>query len=116
MTAGHGNVVPLHILDIAAAVADEVVMFLAFGFEAGGAATDGELTHEIHLYQFSQIVIGCGARTARVEAVYGFEDFRSGVVPLVLHQKCHDAVALWSAAETALFQREPDGFCVDFQV
>src|ERR1700675_4262088 len=40
-----GHVVPLHVLYIAAAVADEVVMPHALGIEARGAALDGHFTH-----------------------------------------------------------------------
>jgi hypothetical protein len=42
---GPGHVVPLDVLNVAAAVADEVVMPHAFGIEARGAALDGDFTH-----------------------------------------------------------------------
>src|SRR6185295_8116673 len=44
------HVVPLHILNIAAAVANEMVMPLAFRIESRGAALDGHLTHQTRLH------------------------------------------------------------------
>src|SRR6266404_5220931 len=55
-----GHVVPLHVLYIAAAVADEVVMLRAFRIEARGAALDGHFTHQTRLDQVPQIVISRG--------------------------------------------------------
>jgi ABC-type hemin transport system ATPase subunit len=40
-----GHVVPLNVLNIAAAVADEVVMLHAFRIESRGPALDGHFTH-----------------------------------------------------------------------
>jgi hypothetical protein len=45
-----GHVVPLHILDVAASVADEVVMTHAFGIEARSAALDGYFPHQTGKY------------------------------------------------------------------
>src|SRR4029077_948038 len=52
-----GYVVPLHVLNIAAAVANEVVMPHAFRIESRGAALDGHSTHQTRLHQVPQIVI-----------------------------------------------------------
>ena len=57
-----GHVVPFQVLNIAAAVADEVVMSRAFGVESCGAALDGHFTHQARLYQVPQIVISRGPR------------------------------------------------------
>lgn len=55
-----GQVVPLHVLYIAAAVADEVVMPRAFRIESRGAALDGHFTHQTRLHQVPQIVVSGG--------------------------------------------------------
>jgi len=55
-----GHVVPIHILNIAAAVANEVVMPHAFRIESRGAALHGHFTHQTRLHQVSQIVISRG--------------------------------------------------------
>src|SRR5260370_35888141 len=55
-----GHVVPLDVLYIAAAVADEVVMLRAFRIESCGAALDGHFTHQTCLDQVPQIVISRG--------------------------------------------------------
>src|ERR1700682_5190361 len=52
-----GHVVPLNVLNIAAAVADEVVMPHAFRIESRGAALDGHFTHQTRLHQVPQLVI-----------------------------------------------------------
>src|SRR5437764_1197731 len=52
-----GHVVPLHVLNIAAAVTDEVVMAHAFQVESPGAALDGHFPHQTRLHQVSQVVI-----------------------------------------------------------
>ena len=55
-----GHVVPLNVLNIAAAVADEVVMLHAFRIESRGAALDGHFAHQTRLHQVPQIVISRG--------------------------------------------------------
>ena len=55
-----GHIVPLHVLNIAAAIADEMVMAHAFGVESRGAALDGHFTHQTRLHQIPQIVISRG--------------------------------------------------------
>src|SRR5208283_3049664 len=45
-----GHVVPLHVLYIATAVADEVVMPDTFRIKARGAAFDGHFTHQASLH------------------------------------------------------------------
>ena len=56
-----GNIVPLHILHIAAAVADKVVMPHAFRIESRGAALDGHFPDQTRLHQVPQIVISRGS-------------------------------------------------------
>ena len=99
-----GHVVPLHILNIAAAVADEMVMPHPFRIESRRAALDGHFTHQTRLHQISQIVIGRGPGRARIQAIHGFKDFRSRGMPGVFHQKCHHGVALRSAPQPAALQ------------
>src|SRR5208283_5992613 len=53
----YGYVVPLHVLNIAAAVADEVVMPHACRIESRRAALHGHFTHQTRLHQVPQIVI-----------------------------------------------------------
>jgi hypothetical protein len=103
--SGPGHVVPLEVLDIAAAVADKVVMPHAFGIEACGPAFDGYFSHQSRLDQVAQIVIGCGSRGARIHPIHGFEDFRSRWVALAFHQECHQGVALWRTPQPAAVQR-----------
>src|ERR1035441_8724896 len=57
---GPGHIVPLNILNIAAAVADEVVMPHALRVESRAAALDGHFTHQTRLHQVPQIVISRG--------------------------------------------------------
>src|SRR5580658_7836280 len=56
-----GHVVPLNVLNISAAVADEVMMQQAFGIESRGAALDGHFAHQSCLHQVTQIVISGGS-------------------------------------------------------
>ena len=56
-----GHVVPLNVLNVSAAVADEVMMEQAFGIESRGAALDRHFTHQACLHQVPQIVISCGS-------------------------------------------------------
>src|ERR1700742_602750 len=53
-----GHVVPLDVLNISAAVADEMMMQQSLGIETRGAAFDGHFTHQACLHQVTQIVIG----------------------------------------------------------
>src|SRR5712691_6571203 len=99
-----GNAVPLHVLNIAAAVADEVVMPHAFSIESRSAALDGHFTHQTRLHQVPQIVISRGPGRARIHAIHGFKDLRSRGMPVEFHQMCHHAVALRSATQPAAFQ------------
>jgi len=99
-----GHVIPFNILDVAAAVADEVVMLHALGIEARGPTLDGHFTHQARLHQVPQIVISSGPGRARVHAIYGFGDFRSRGMPVVLQQECHHGVALRSAAQSAAIE------------
>jgi hypothetical protein len=99
-----GHVVPLNVLNIPAAVANEVMMQQAFGIESRGTAFDRHFTHQARLHQVTQIVISRGPGGARIHAIHGFEDFDSGGMPVVFRQEGHHGVALWSAAQSAAFQ------------
>ena len=99
-----GDVIPLHILDIAAAVADEVVMPHAFRVESSRAALGGHFTHQTRLHQVPEIVISSGPGTARIFAIYSREDFRGGGMSGVLHQERHHGVALRSAPQSTGLQ------------
>src|SRR5581483_455415 len=55
-----GHVVPINVPNIAAAVADEVVMPHAFQIESRGAALHGNFTHQTRLHQVPQIFISRG--------------------------------------------------------
>ncbi len=96
-----GHVVPLHILNLAAVVADEVVMQHTLGIEAGGTSLDGDFTHQTCFHQIPQIVISCGPGRARIHAIDSFEDLRRRGMPVLFHQECHHGVALGSAAQPA---------------
>ena len=99
-----GYVAPFNVLDIAAAVADEVVMPYAFRIESRGAALHGHFTHQTRLHQVPQIVISRGPGRARINPIHGFEDFGSRGMPVVFHQECHHGVALRGTPQTAVFQ------------
>jgi hypothetical protein len=99
-----GHVVPLNVLNISAAVANEVMMQQAFGIESRGAALDCHFTHQARLHQVAQIVIGRGPGRARIHAIHGFEDFDSRGMPVVFHQEGHHSVTLRGAAQPAAFQ------------
>src|SRR4029077_13793382 len=55
-----GHAVPLNVLDVAAAIADEVVMPHALGIESRGSAFDGHFTYQARIHQVAQIVISGG--------------------------------------------------------
>jgi hypothetical protein len=55
-----GHVIPLKVLNISAAVADEVMVQQAFGIESRGAALDRHFTHQACLHQVTQIVVSGG--------------------------------------------------------
>src|ERR1700751_2799833 len=99
-----GHVVPLDVFNVAAAVADEVVMPHAFRIESGGATLDGHFAHQSRLHQVPQIVIGCGSRGTRIHVIHAFEDFRSRRVAVAFHQECHHSVALRRAPQPAALQ------------
>jgi hypothetical protein len=104
--------VPLDVFDVAAAVADEVVMLQVFGIVASGAAFDGDLPDEARFYEVAEVVVGGGAGGARVDAVDGFEDFGGGGVLVVIEQKGHDAEALRCEAQAIIFESLPDSLRV----
>jgi hypothetical protein len=100
-----GHVVPLHVLHIGAAVADEVVVQQTFQIEPPGAALDGHFPHQTRLHQVPQIVISCGSGRAGIHAIHSSEDFRRRGMPLVVLQECHHGVALRSTTQPAAVQR-----------
>ena len=99
-----GHIVPLNILNVSAAVADEVMMQQAFGIESRGAALDRHFPHQAGLHQVAQIVIGRGPGGARIHPIHGFKDFDSRGMPVLFHQECHHGIALRSAPQPAAFQ------------
>ena len=98
------NVVPFNVLNVSAAVADEVVMQQAFGIESRRAAFDRHFTHQACLHQVTQIVISGGPGRAGIGAIHGFEDLDGSGVPVPLRQEGHHGVALRGAAQPAAFQ------------
>lgn len=91
---GPGHVEPGNVLDIAATVADEVVMLHAFRVEARGTTLDGYFTNQPRLYQVPQVVVSRGSGRARVHTIHGFEDFPSRRMPVVFHEERHHGIAL----------------------
>ena len=104
--------VPIDVLNIAAAVTDEVVMPHVFRIESRGAALDGHFTHQTRLHQVPQIVISCSPRRARIQPIHALENFRSRRMPGAFHQKGQDRVALRSAPQSAAIQRPLNRFNV----
>jgi hypothetical protein len=98
------HVVPVHILDAAASVADKVVVPHAFGIEPPGAPFDSHFANQSRLYQISQIVISRRSRRTRIDTIHCLEDFSRRGMADVIHQKCHHSVPLCSAAEAVVFQ------------
>ena len=94
------NAVPFHVLNVAAAVADEVVMPHASGIEARSPALGGHFTHQSRLDQIAQIVISCCPRRSRIGPIDGLKNFCRRRMPLGFHQKRHDSIALRSAPQT----------------
>ncbi len=103
-----GDGVPLDVFDLAAAVADEVVVLVVPGVVAGGAAFSGDLAHETGLDEVAEVVVGGGAGGAWVDAVDGLEDFGRGGVIVVRQQERHDAVALRGETQAAVLKSLPD--------
>ncbi len=56
-----GDGVPVDVFDVAAAVADEVVVLFVLGVVAGGAAFGGDLADEAGFYEVAEVVVGGGA-------------------------------------------------------
>lgn len=59
--SGSRYVIPLNVFNVAAPVADEVVMLRAPRIEAGGPAFKGHFTHQTSLHQIPQIVVSRGS-------------------------------------------------------
>ncbi len=107
-----GNFVPLHVLNVAAAVADEVVMQHALGIEPRGTALHGHFPHQTRPHQIPQIVVSGGARSARIRVIHSLEDFRSRGMPVVLQQERHYGVALRRTAQSTALQGPSDRIAV----
>ena len=60
-----------------------MVMPDPFRIEARSAALDGHFAHQTRLHQVPQIVISRGPGRARINAIYGFGDFRRRGMPVV---------------------------------
>ena len=99
---------PVDVFDVAAAIAEEVVMLFVLRVIAGGTAFGGDLAHEARFDEVAEVVVGGCAGGARVNAVDGFEDFGSGGMLVMLEQKRHDAVTLRSKAQAAIFESLSD--------
>src|SRR5579871_4881928 len=99
-----GHLVPLQVLNIAATVADEMVMARAFRIESRGAPFHGYFTHQTCPHQITQIVIRRGPGRARILAIDGFEDFGSRRMSRVFLQECHHSVPLCSTPQAAGLQ------------
>ena len=106
--SGLGHVVPLHILDTAAAVADEMVMTHTFRVKPRGAAFDGHFAHQTRQHQVPQVVISRRSGTARIGAIHRLVNLRGGGMPVVFHEERHDGVALRRAPQPAVFERSSD--------
>ena len=58
--SGPGHLEPLYVFNIAATIADEMVMLHALRIESRGAAFDGHFTHQTRPNQIPQIIISRG--------------------------------------------------------
>jgi hypothetical protein len=103
--SGLGYVVPIHIFNIPAAVADKVVMPHASCVESRGAALDGHFPHQSRLHQVAQVVVCCGSGREGIRAIHCCEDFCSRGMPRVIHQERHHCIPLCRAAQTCFLQR-----------
>jgi len=105
MRAGLGNVVPVEILNTAAAVADEVVVPHTGEVKTSGSALDGHFTYQSCLHQISQIVVGCRSGRAWVHLIHSFENFRRCGMLMTVHEKGHYGVPLRGTPQPAILQR-----------
>lgn len=103
-----GHAVPLHVLNLAAAVADEVVMSHALHVESRCAALDCHFADQPRLHQVPQVVIGRAPGRARIDAIHSFEDLRSRGMTRMFRQKRHDGVALRSTPQARALQGPSD--------
>jgi hypothetical protein len=82
-----GDIEPLHILNIAAAITDEVVMPHASGIKSRSAALDRYFPYQTGIHQITQIVVSRGPGRTWIDAIHSFENFRSRGVPVAIHQE-----------------------------
>lgn len=111
-----GHVVPVHVLHIAAAVTDEVVMPHAGCVKSRRAALHGHFTHQTSLHEIAQIVVNRSSGRARIDAVHSFADLRRCGMPGLLHQERHDSVALRRVPQVPARQGSFDRIGVNGQI
>jgi len=98
-----GHVIPFHIFDVAASIANEVVMANVLRIEPRGAALDSNFAHQTGPHQIPQIVVSRGPGRAGIDTIDGLEDFCGRGVPGMIRQESHHGVALRSAPQPAAF-------------
>jgi K+-transporting ATPase c subunit len=99
-----GHVVPVDILNIAAPIANEMVMAHALKVESSGAALDRNFTYQACSHQVAQIVISRSPRRARICTIHGLKNFRSRRMSLMIRKESHHRIALRSATQAAALQ------------
>src|SRR5439155_23412965 len=87
------KVEPVDVLH-AAAVADEVMVTMNFGVEAGGRAFEDHFAHQVRLDQRVQAVVHRGAGVSRVGPVEGAMNLVGGGVHEMADEKLHHSVPL----------------------
>jgi len=100
---GHSE--PFHILDISAAIADEMVMPHPFCVETCGSPLDRDFAHESRLHQIPQIVVRRSPGGTRIHAIDCLENFCSRGMTVTFHQECHYCVTLRRTPQPAALQR-----------
>ena len=98
---GLWDVVPFHVFDVAAAIANEVVMSHELRVEACGAAFHGDFANETGFNQVTEVVVGSGAGGARIDAIDGVVNLGGCGMSVVFEKERHDGVALGRAAKAA---------------
>jgi hypothetical protein len=59
INAGLRHIVPIHVVNAAAAVADEVMMARALCIETSGATLDRDFTHQPRFNEVPKVVVSC---------------------------------------------------------
>jgi hypothetical protein len=99
----------MDILDVAAAIADKVVVPRVSRVEPSRAPFHGNFPHQTGVNEVPQIVIDRCAGGAGVNAIHSLINFRGRWMTVALHQEGHDGIALRGATQSALFQGLFDG-------